>query len=79
VVVIAGDDHDLASFAERLAELGEEIAPGRERLAQGPVPQLEDVPQEDDALDAVERREQRRPELGSPQEVGPLLRTEVEV
>jgi hypothetical protein len=43
------------------------------------VPELEHVAEQDDTIDALERREQGRPELGPTQQIGALLRTEVEV
>ena len=79
MVVVAGNDHDLARGAERVTELDQEVAPGCKRLAQRRVAQLEHVAEQDHAVDAVERREQRRPQLRAAHQVGPLARTEVQI
>ena len=59
VVVVAGDEHDLAA-GHRLAELLEERAGRVERRGQRQFAQLEDVAEQDEAVGAGDLLEQRR-------------------
>ena len=68
VVVVAGDDHQLAP-RERRAEVLEERARGGHRVAQRPVAQLEHVAEQHHPVDVRERRQQRRAQLGAAQQV----------
>jgi hypothetical protein len=78
VVVVAGDDRHLA-FAQCLAELFEEGARGVERGAEGEVAQLDDVPEQDDAIGAGDLLEQQPPNLCLAQDVLAAGHAEVEV
>jgi hypothetical protein len=78
VVVVAGDNHDLA-LAERFSQLGEERACRRQRRADREVAQLDRVAEEDDAVGAADLLEQRAPDLGMAQHVLAAGGAEVEV
>ena len=59
VVVVARHDHDLAALAERGADRPQHRLGRRERIARRPVTELDHVAEQHQAIDAVERREQR--------------------
>jgi hypothetical protein len=69
VIVVAGHQHDLAVAAERGAELLEERPRMREGDPQRALPQLDRVPEQDDAADPVERLQQRLAQLLPAQQV----------
>ena len=79
VVVVSGDDDDLASAPEGRAELAQHRRAGRERVANRPVPQLERVAEEHEAVELGEARAERRPLAVTAQHIRPAVRAEVKV
>ena len=78
VVVVAGDDHDLA-VAEGGAELLEEGAGGVQRGADRDLAQLDRVAEQDDAVGAADLLQQQRADAGVAQQVAAAEQAEVEV
>jgi crotonobetainyl-CoA:carnitine CoA-transferase CaiB-like acyl-CoA transferase len=70
VVVVAGDDHQLAVGAERAAQVGEHRFGDRGGIALRRLAQLEPVAEDHEAVVARDLLEQRRAQLGAPQQVG---------
>jgi hypothetical protein len=74
VVVIAGDDRELAraldgAARQRRPDVFQKWTRGGHRFAQRPVAQLEHVSQQHHALDVGDGLEQRRAQLGAAQEI----------
>jgi hypothetical protein len=78
VIVVARQQHQLAP-GERPAEVFEHRPRRRERLMRRAVAQLEHVPEQDQAVDARERVDQRRALGRAAQDVGPRAAAQVEV
>ena len=78
VVVARHDDH-LGRAAEPRAERPQHRLGDVHRLARAPLEQLDDVAQQHEALDAVQRGEQRLERLGAAQHVAPQTGAEVQV
>jgi hypothetical protein len=79
VVVVAGQDEQLAVAAEGLAQLREQRARQLRRRALRPVAQLEAVAEDHEAVHRPHRLEQRLAQLRPPQQVGSRGRAEVQV
>ena len=79
VVVVAADEHELAVRTERPAEVGEHRRGELGGVALGVLAQLEAVAEDDEAVDALERLEQRRAQLRAAQQVRAARGAEVQV
>jgi hypothetical protein len=77
-VVVAGGDDDL-DLADRRAELGEEGEGELQRRAERPLAQLDDVPEQDQALGAAQLLEQDRADLGVAEHVAAARDAQVQV
>jgi hypothetical protein len=69
MIVIAGNNHDLAS-RKYSPKLLEKWTCGSERIATWAVTQLEHVAQQDESIDVLERVEQRGARSGTAQHIG---------
>ena len=78
MVVVAGDDHQLA-VAKRLAELGDHRPGDLEHLRQRAVAQLEHVAEQDEAVDLAELAQQPRQKVFPAQQVRTAAEPEVQV
>ena len=79
VVMVAGDDYNLAARAERLADRAQH-RPGRaQRISDRAVPQLQNVTEQHETIDAPERVEQPLTGLLAAQHVAPGVRAEMQV
>ena len=78
-VVVARDDEDLGLAPEPRAERAQHRLGDVHRLARAPLQQLDDVAEQHQALDAVQRGEQRLERLGAAQDVAPETGAEVQV
>ena len=79
VVVVAGDDHELAAGTERLAEVAEH---GRGQLRDvplGPIAQLDAVAEDHEPVRFADGLQQRRPQLGPAEDVRVPCGAEVQV
>ena len=79
VVVVAGHEDDLAAGPERAADRPQDRLGDGERVARGPVAQLERVAEQHEAVDAVEALEQPREHRRAREDVERELRAEVQV
>ncbi len=79
VVVVAAEHQQLAVGPERAAEILEQRAGERERVAVRAVAQLEPVAEDHEPVDAAHGLHQRLAQLGAPQQVSPLGRADVKV
>ena len=79
VVVVAGEHQQLAAGAERRAGLGEERRRELGGVAVRRLAQLEPVAEDHEPVDPVERLDQRRAQLGAPQQVLAARRADVQV
>jgi hypothetical protein len=77
--MIAGDDHHLSAGAQGRADLFQRLGRRRQRVAQRPVPELQQVTQQDEAIAVGERAQQRWAGLGDPENVGDAPRPEVQI
>ena len=78
-VVVAGHDDHLALAAQPRAERAQHRLGDLHRLARAPLRQLDDVAEQHQALDAVERGQQRVERLGAAQDVVAQAGAEVQV
>ena len=78
-VVVARHDDDLGRAAEPRPERAQDRLGDLHGLARAPLEQLDDVAQQHEALDAVQRVEQGLERLGAAQDVAPQAGAEVQV
>ena len=78
VVVVAGDD-DHGAALEALADRAQRRRRAVDDLAEGGLAQLERVTEQDQAIDALERREQGLAHALAREHVDPCTRSEVQV
>ena len=78
VVVAAGDEH-LGLRAQRGARLAQEALRVRGRVAMRGLPQLQPVAEDDEPVHAAQALDQRRAQLGAPEQILAARGTEVEV
>ena len=78
MVVVARHEHDLAP-GERLGEILEQPPGGRKRLARRAVAELERVAEQHQAIDPVERLDQRPANLCAAQQIGTCAAAQVEI
>ena len=79
VVVVAGQQQQLAARAERASEVAEQRRGELERRALRPVTQLERVAEDHEPVDTAHGLEQRLAQVGSPQQVRARVRADVQV
>ena len=79
MIVVAREHQQLALGAERRADRGEERRRQLGGVAVRRLAQLEPVAEHDQAVDAVQRLDQRRAQLGAAQEVVAARGTEVQI
>ena len=77
--MIAGDEDHLAVRADALADRVQDRLGDRHRLRRAALQQLDGVAEQDEAVDVVERAEQRRERLRVAQDVALEARAEVQV
>ena len=77
--MVSGDDDDLAVRSHRLADRPQHRFGDRHRLLRAPLHQLDDVAEEDQPVDALERGEQALERRGSAQHVVLEPRAEVQI
>ena len=78
MVVVAGGEDQLAP-RQRPADVLEHGAGDGHRLAHGPVTKLEHVAEQDEAIDAVEALDQRRPQPLAAEDVDARVAAQVQI